>query len=242
MVIPIDPRDDIHKVMIPLRIPLVHQAHNNTSGAACMASVLYYWGLAHETVYQINQDGTWYDYNWNGHETQLYQLLGDTSQGTKASQLLDVACDFNLPTILWKTDLTLDQLKIFCLQGFTCLLHLQAWGNYGLTPKMWDPSSLGRNHPNWDEDLTPEQIRTHDQPDWSEVWNDDHWVVLAAIQNDHVVVMDPRIPAQYGRISIKDLEARWHTYGDDGKTKEYHGALILRGHQPINPNELVTVR
>lgn len=181
--------------MQPILVPLVRQAYDYSCGAACLASCLYYWGV------------------WDGRETELYPLLNTTHEGTKGNNILLVAKQYGLKQVGYKTDMTVEQLKILAMQGFTIILNIQAWG-----------TSYSENQ------------------DWSQVWEDGHYVVLVAVQSDYVVLMDPAIPGQYGRMSINELRARWHDWSDDGTTQEYHTAILLKGEQPIDRQALIPIK
>lgn len=208
-----------------LPVPLVRQSYDYSCGAACLAACLYYWGA------------------WDGREPELYQQLGTTCDGTHSAGILQGAIHLagdKLTTIGYKTNLTIDQLYVLALQGFTCILNIQAWGNYGNVKEEWfDPTLYNKQVT---KRLETVGARTPGKIDWAEVWDSGHYVVLVEVRDEDVVVMDPSIPGRYGRISKIDLDARWHDWSDDGLTKEYHTAIILRGMEPYNPNELVSLR
>lgn len=189
----------------------------------CLAACLYYWNA------------------WDGREPELYQELGTTCDGTKINGIISTVCHLagdKITNISYQKDLTIQQLEILTLQGFTCILNLQAWGNYSESKEEWfDPNSYNAQL----KSSITLNAAVKVEIDWSQVWNDGHYVVLVEVRNDDVVLMDPSIPGRYGRMSKIDLEARWHDYGDDGG-KEYHGAIIMRGMEPYNSNELVTIR
>ena len=54
-------------------------------------------------------------------------------------------------------------------------------------------------------------------------------MVLANLINGSVVMMDPSVAGRYARLSRIEFEARWHDWSDDGSTKEYHTAILLKG-------------
>jgi predicted double-glycine peptidase len=165
--------------------PLVRQAYDYSCGAAALTSCLYYWGV------------------FTGSETELYAQLGTTCQGTSALGIMTVASSFGLD-VKYGTRLSLDDLRDYLQQGYTCLLNLQAWGDY-----------------------TPDT-------DFSQVWEDGHYVVLANLTLSDVILMDPAIPGQYGILSSDTFQARWHDWSDNGDCQEFHTAILLRG-QVIAP-------
>jgi predicted double-glycine peptidase len=160
--------------------PLVRQAYEYSCGAAALASCLYYWGV------------------FTGRETELYQQLGTTTEGTCALGIMKTASSYGLE-VRYRTRLTVDDLRVYLEQGHTCILNIQAWGEYD-------------EHTNF-----------------GEVWEDGHYVVLANVTDSDIIIMDPSIPGQYGIMSIEQFNARWHDWSDDGDYCEYHTAILLRG-------------
>jgi predicted double-glycine peptidase len=165
-------------------VPLVRQSYEYSCGAASLASCLYYWGV------------------WSGREPELYSLLKTTTDGTLGCNIMQVASEFGLE-VLYKRNLGIGDLKAYLDAGYTCILNMQAWGNYTT------------------------------ETNFEEVWEDGHYVVLVNLINDDIEVMDPSIAGQYGRLSNVKFETRWHDWSDDGNSKEYHTAILLRG-QKVN--------
>jgi hypothetical protein len=116
---------------------------------------------------------------------------------------MDCAKSFGLE-VLYYNNLEIGDLGAYLEAGYTCILNIQAWGNY--------------------DSMT----------DFEEVWEDGHYVVLVNLINDDVELMDPSIAGQYGRLSRKEFEARWHDWSDDGSSKEYHTAILLRGVKEVD--------
>jgi len=170
---------------MPTYTPLVRQAYDYSCGAAALASCLYYWGV------------------WSGREPELYSLLDTDTEGTSGQSIIEVATSFGLE-VKYFNNLGLGDLQVFLEAGYTCILNIQAWGNYD------------------------------SNTDFEEVWEDGHYVVLANLINDDVEVMDPSIAGRYGRLSSSNFEARWHDWSDDGSSKEYHTAILLRGQKVAN--------
>lgn len=72
--------------------------------------------------------------------------------------------------------------------------------------------------------------------DWSQVWDDGHYVVVVGIKDGIVFMMDPATAGRYGMLTVSDLEARWHDYTDeDGSGYAHHPAIIIKGSQPAQP-------
>lgn len=168
-----------------IKVPLVRQAYEYSCGAASLASCLYYWGV------------------WNGREPELYPLLGTDCDGTSSYAIMDAAIGFGLE-VVYKNDLTLNDLNKYLASGYTCILNMQAWGTYSY------------------------------DTDFGEVWDDGHYVVLVNLINEDIEIMDPSIAGRYGRLSKSNFEARWHDWSDDGSCKEYHTAILLRGNKAVD--------
>jgi len=92
-------------------VPLVRQAYDYSCGAACLASVLYYWGV------------------WEGREPELYPLAGTTCDGTSGRGIIEVCKSFDLD-VSNRSSLDLEDLAGLIVEGYTVILSIQAWGNY----------------------------------------------------------------------------------------------------------------
>jgi predicted double-glycine peptidase len=101
-------------------------------------------------------------------------------------------------------DLSISDLRGILSEGWTVILNIQAWGNYTT------------------------------ETNFSQVWEDGHYVVLVNVTDSDIQIMDPSIAGRYGLLSIGDFESRWHDWSDDGSCKEYHTAILLRGIQCID--------
>jgi predicted double-glycine peptidase len=149
-------------------IPLLQQELEYSCGAASLASILIYWQV------------------WSGQEDELYSLLNTDMDGTRGEKLIEVAQSFGL-TAWSESELWIDDLRRYLLEGCTLILSIQAEG-------------VG--------------------------WEEGHYVVLAEVQADKVVVMDPAW-GEYRTISIVELMTIWHDYDDQGR-HDYQGAIILK--------------
>jgi predicted double-glycine peptidase len=113
--------------------------------------------------------------------------------------------------VAYKDKLQVSDLRGLLSEGWTIILNIQAWGNY-------DAST-----------------------DFSEVWEDGHYVVLVNLINNDIQIMDPSIAGRYGLISSNDFEARWHDWSDDGSSKEYHTAILIRGNRVADLSQLYKI-
>lgn len=106
--------------------------------------------------------------------------------------------------VIYRHGLSLGDLKSYLESGYTAILNIQAWGTYG-------PST-----------------------NFEEVWEDGHYVVLVNLINNDIVFMDPSVAGQYASMSRNQFESRWHDWSDDGQTKEYHTAILLKGERVVD--------
>lgn len=103
--------------------------------------------------------------------------------------------------VQYHNNLSIGDLRQILADGWTAILNVQAWGKY-------DAST-----------------------DFSQVWEDGHYVVLANLTDSDVVMMDPSVAGQYAILSIPQFEARWHDWSDEGDYQEFHTAILLRGEE-----------
>lgn len=94
--------------MAPLNIPMVRQSYDYSCGAACVASLLYYWGV------------------WEGREPELYEALGTTEQGTSGSGIMEVLVSYGLE-VSYESGMTIERLRELSKEGYTVILNIQAW-------------------------------------------------------------------------------------------------------------------
>lgn len=68
--------------------------------------------------------------------------------------------------------------------------------------------------------------------DWSEVWDDGHWVVVVGFDGDRVIVMDPSTFEGYAYVDEAELPLRWHDL--DARGRKAHGlAVVIRGREHL---------
>lgn len=170
---------------MPTYVPMVRQAYDYSCGAAALASCLYYWKV------------------WDGREPELYQLLDTDIEGTSGASIMEVAGVFGLE-VVYRNNLGISDLRSYLDLGYTAILNVQAWGNYGV------------------------------ETDFEEVWEDGHYVVLVNVTNSDIIIMDPAVAGRYTILSIAEFEKRWHDWSDDGDSKEYHTAILLKGNQVLD--------
>lgn len=106
--------------------------------------------------------------------------------------------------VVYRNNLGMGDLKAYLDMGYTAILNIQAWGQFDSTT------------------------------DFGEVWEDGHYVVLVNLLNTEVLMMDPSVAGRYAIMSKTEFEARWHDWSDEGDSKEYHTAILLKGKRAID--------
>ena len=157
---------------------------------------------------------------YEGSESSLYPLLHTTpEQGTEPAMLATVAKSLGLDAS-FKEGMTIDELRASLERGDTVILDIQAWH---------EPSTKAGGEP----------------PNWKELWNDGHYVVLIAMDKDTAYFMDPSAGINYGFIPIPELLDRWHDFEDrNGRVwRFYNLGVTIRGKTPIRkfPSGLVRI-
>jgi predicted double-glycine peptidase len=84
-----------------------------------------------------------------------------------------------------------------------------------------------------------------DEPkDWSNDWDDGHYVVLIGMDLDRVYVMDPSSPARYAWLPVGELDQRWHDI--EGRGPALHPvrakAIAIHGKNPLTSQPAPLVR
>jgi hypothetical protein len=111
--------------------------------------------------------------------------LDTTCEGTGGEGMIKGAMHYGLQ-VTTRSGLNCDDLRGYLLEGYTCILSIQSWGNY-------DEST-----------------------DMSKVWDDGHYVVLVGFEGQDVYLMDPAVAGAYRKMTIRELLDCWHDYADDG--------------------------
>ncbi|TBR24538.1 M28 family peptidase [bacterium] len=126
---------------------------------------------------------------YDGGESGLYPELGTTEKdGTDPRSMAKVLAARGLESS-WREGMTEADLEGHLARGETVILDIQAWT---------------------EDDPTPE--------DYSDNWEDGHYVVLVGLDDTNVYVMDPSVSAGYGYFPRAELKARWRDYEDRGGT------------------------
>jgi predicted double-glycine peptidase len=142
-------------------------------------------------------------------EQFLAEQCGTTEeQGTPPENIVSVAQSYNL-TAYMKEKSTLEDVQAAVKDGFTVMLDVQAW-TYD------DPTTL----------------------DWSQDWEDGHYVVFVGMDDKFVFIMDPSTAGTYGYVPREQFLSRWHDYEQlaDGSRREYYQlAIFIKGSNPWVP-------
>lgn len=63
--------------------------------------------------------------------------------------------------------------------------------------------------------------------DWSQRWDDGHWVVVVGMTRTDVIVMDPSVVNRYATIPTDEFDHRWHD--DDRSLRTFGMAVVCKG-------------
>lgn len=153
---------------------------------------------------------------FDGVEQDLYGPLGTTrAQGTHPAKITEVARKFGLQAQFGE-NLKLADLWNALRAGGTVILDLQAWADE-------EPSSPG---------------------EWDALWEDGHYVVLTAMDENYLYAMDPSTEDAYTYVHLEEFMHRWHDYEtENGRPRRYfQSAIFIRGNAPPMPTPLPTRR
>lgn len=124
---------------------------------------------------------------YDGGEGGLYAELGTTpDDGTDPRSMAKVLGERGLEAS-WREGMTEADLEGHLARGETVIIDIQAWA---------------------EDDKTPD--------DYSDNWEDGHYVVLVGMDDTYLYVMDPSLSAGYGYFARSELKARWRDYEDRG--------------------------
>lgn len=140
-----------------------------------------------------------------GTERDLYGPLETTPKdGTTPEKLAEFARKRGLSAEL-REGMTVDGLRDALRLGRTVIVDLQAWRSDA-------------------EARTP----------WSELWEDGHYVVLAAMAETKAFFMDPSVPGALAWLPLEELPERWHDYEDrSGSVRRNFGlGIVIHGDSP----------
>ena len=69
------------------------------------------------------------------------------------------------------------------------------------------------------------------EPNWSDKWDDGHFVVLVGMDGTRGYFMDPSLSAGYGYIPLGELPERWHDYVNNEKV--HNIGVLIKGRNPL---------
>lgn len=75
--------------------------------------------------------------------------------------------------------------------------------------------------------------------DWSQDWDDGHYLVVIGVSADQVIFEDPSLLGSRGQISHQQFLQRWHDVEADG-SRYLQAGIIVRG-RPQPPRALVPI-
>jgi predicted double-glycine peptidase len=205
-----------------LPVPIRHQPNGYTCGPTSLAAILSFWQVAEITPSAL------------GHK------IGTSHNGTEPFDVRDGAKGYGLAAEMRgqiSEDLdTATKNKIGELKNATIedLRKALCTGRYATAD--CKPETV----------ILDVQAWGSDEPDYSEQWDDGHYVVLIGMDDTNVYIMDPdatdtTTDKAYAFFPINDpkkgLEARWHDYFGDipsGQTlpseaqRFSHGAIFIK--------------
>jgi predicted double-glycine peptidase len=120
---------------------------------------------------------------WEGEEELLYKVFNTTREhGTLPEHMARGMGRFGLAATV-ETQMTIDRLRDLLAFGKLVILELQAW-------------------------------RDAERPTiaWKDTWDDGHYVVLIALDEEFAYFMDPSTTGAYTYLPIGELLERWHDY------------------------------
>ncbi|OFZ80284.1 MAG: hypothetical protein A2583_11545 [Bdellovibrionales bacterium RIFOXYD1_FULL_53_11] len=95
-------------------------------------------------------------------------------------------------------NMKIEDLRAALGKKYTVILNIQAWPN------------------------------ANPHPPWEDLWDDGHYVVLIAIDNDFAYFMDPSLSRGYGYIPLAELTSRWHDF-EDRIVRNYQLGIVIKG-------------
>ena len=142
-------------------------------------------------------------------ETALYSLAGTTPEdGTEPGGIVNVCRHYGLEAEFF-VQYTLGHLAADLATGATVVVGYQAWV---------DDASRRAN------------------VDWPTRWDDGHYSVVVAMDDDSIYLMDPSAGPRYTYIPLAEFQSRWHDVvrDSDGNWVPYQGlAIVVRGTNPL---------
>ena len=142
----------------------------------------------------------------DGGESSLYERLQTTPKdGTEPPKLAEGARSFGLEARVQEGS-SWEDLSAAFKRGETAILGLQAW-------RTEETKKLA----------------------WKEDWDDGHYSVLVALDENYAYFMDPSSSGVYAYIPREELLDRWHDFEDRrGVRREYRNlAIFIKGKNPL---------
>lgn len=69
--------------------------------------------------------------------------------------------------------------------------------------------------------------------DYSQAWNDGHYVVVLSVERDRLIFEDPSLLGSRGVLSPRDFDRRWHD--QDGPLRRQRLGILIAGRRPSPP-------
>jgi len=161
-----------------IQVPIIRQSTDYSCGAACLLSVMGYYGI-------------------DPYEKQVMAALKTTLAGVDPVDFPKAAKKFDLNAKV-KEGMTQDEIKKNLDDDIPVILDIQAWGN---------------------------------KKDYSDVWNEGHFVVAVGYDKEGYYLMDPS-QIGYTYITEPELDDRWHDVEIGTKRKFYNVGIIVTGKEP----------
>lgn len=178
-----------------LRLPLVRQSTGYTCGIACVQSILRYAGYD----FDIREDKLAEILQANPEEGTEYRSIVEYLNSVRYSaEEKDSSMISRDGVQVFKAEarenISLEQLITFINEGRPVICALQAWGNPGETG------------------------------DYSDVWNEGHYVIAAGYDDKNIIFMDPSTMGSYAYIPKTEFMTRWHD--EDSNSRLNHFGII----------------
>jgi predicted double-glycine peptidase len=178
----VDNKKPIRKVTedanVFIQVPIIRQSTDYSCGAACLLSVMGYYGI-------------------DPYEKQVMDALKTTIAGVDPIDFPKAAKKFDL-TAKVKEGMSQDEIKKNLDDDIPVRLDIQAWG---------------------------------DKKDYSDVWDEGHFVVAVGYDKEGYYLMDPS-QIGYTYITKPELDTRWHDVEIGTKRKFHNVGIVVNGKKP----------
>jgi predicted double-glycine peptidase len=141
-------------------------------------------------------------------ESDLYRPLRiSTEDGSEPRDIVRVAREYGLHAEYYRdSEYSLDRLRTALGRGDTVIVGYQAW--------LVNPGT---------------------NPHWTSKWDDGHYSVVVAMDEDFIYLMDPSAGIGYGYIPLDEFLTRWHDVEKNRRGRWIHRqrmAIEVRGTTP----------